>query len=151
KASSLLRVEPGKPELFGPAVLGSDEPGFQDYLQTQQNLILTDRVLDAAVADPRVVNYPMIRDSADPKGDLRDKLVVENTRGTYLIKVSLESTNPKEAADIVMAVVDAFQKQHKDFDHSDYDLLIEKYSHYLAQLEGAIEKKRSDFLDMSKQ
>src|SRR5262245_25607751 len=103
----MLRVEPSKPELFGPAVMKWDEPSFQAYLQTQCNLILTDRVLDNAVADPRVVNCPMIRSSSDPKGDLREKLVVENTRGTYLIEISLESTDPKEAADIVTAVVDA--------------------------------------------
>src|SRR5262245_60099551 len=148
KASSKLRVEPGKPELFGTGAMGSDERGFQPYLQTQRSLILTDRVLDAAVADPRVVNCPMIRSSTDPKGDLREKLVVENTRGTYLIEISLESTDPKEAADIVTAVVDAFQKQHKEYGHSDNTVLIGNYQKWINQLEDEIKKKKDRFVEL---
>ena len=58
EAFSTLRIEPSKPELFGPSVRGMDSTGFQPYLETQRNLILTDRVLDAALARQGRGEYP---------------------------------------------------------------------------------------------
>ena len=50
-------------------------PSFQPFLETQRNLILTDSVLDAALADRAVQSFPMLRetDTADPKVELRKK------------------------------------------------------------------------------
>ena len=93
EAFSTLRIEPSKPELFGPSVRGMDTTGFQPYLETQRNLILTDRVLDAALADKAVAGYPdssRQTDSTDPKVDLRKKLLVTIFPGTYLIRVSYQ-------------------------------------------------------------
>ena len=110
-------VEPTKPELFGPSVRGSDSTSFQPYLETQRTLILTERVLDEALSDKTVSRFPILNqtESTDPKVDLRKKLLVSILPGTYLIRVSYNSTNQNEAYAVVKAVVDAFMRQHREF------------------------------------
>src|SRR3954447_20598816 len=63
EAFSTLRIEPSKPELFGPSVRGMDTSGFQPYLETQRNLILTDRVLDEALADGSLQNFSLFKET----------------------------------------------------------------------------------------
>jgi hypothetical protein len=58
----------------------------------------------------------MIKDSKDPEVDLRKEMVVEIVdKHTYLIRVSLASPDPQEAAMIVNAVVDAYMEQHNEY------------------------------------
>ena len=78
------------------------------YLQTQLTSITTDPVLDRAIAEPTISKLPMIKDSTDPKVDLRKKLEIKIIPNTHWMRVALESTDPHEAAQIVNAVVDAF-------------------------------------------
>ena len=87
-----------------------DEP----YLQTQVQLITSDVVLDAALSrDDRIARLPMIKESEDPKADLRKHMDVGIVnKNTYLIRVALATGNPDEAAMIVNAVVDAYMDQH---------------------------------------
>ena len=110
-----------------------DSTGFQPYLETQRNLILTDRVLDAALADKAVANIPLLKetDSTDPKVELRKKLLVTIVPGTYLIRVSYNSNDRNEAYAVVKAVVDAFMRQHREFNLGDTDLLKEQYEGFI--------------------
>ena len=80
----------------------------ETYLQTQVNLMTSDQVLNRAVASESVNDLPMIKDSEDPKTNLREKIVVEIEPGTYMIRVGLESKDPNEAAAIVNAVVESY-------------------------------------------
>src|SRR4051812_2002831 len=143
EAFSTLRVEPSKPELFGPSVRGMDSSGFQPYLETQRNLILTDRVLNEALADQALAKFPILKDTAstDPRVDVRKKLLVNIIPGTYLIRVSYNSNNPNEAYEVVRAVVDAFVHQHREFNLGDTKSLQEQYK-------GFIESKQADLRRM---
>ena len=115
QAYSLLLIESNQPELFGPSLWSSESGGSQPaYLQTQLTSITGNPVLDAALANPAISDLPMIKASTDPKTDLRKKLDVQIIPNTHWIRVALESTDAKEAADIVNAVVDAFSEQTKD-------------------------------------
>ena len=88
-------------------------PEVKPYLLTQVQLIKSDSVLDAALANPAISNLPMVAPSKDPKADLRKELRVAIVGDdTYLIEVSLASRDPDEAAAIVNAVVDAYIEQH---------------------------------------
>ena len=92
-------------------------------------MILTDRVLDAALADKAVADIPILKetDSTDPKVDLRKKLLVTIIPGTYLIRVSYHSNDRNEAYAVVKAVVDAFIRQHREFNLGDTELLKDQY------------------------
>ena len=121
EAFSTLRIEPTKPELFGPAIRDPGRDNFQPYMETQRNLILTDRVLDAALADRAVQSLPMLRetDTADPKVELRKRIHVDIIPGTYLIRVSYSSDDSNEAFAVVKSVVDSFMQQHREFNLGD--------------------------------
>ena len=96
----------------------------QPYLETQVQLISSDRVLDAALSrpasttTPMIAKLPMIARSKDPKAHLRKEMVVEIVKNTFLIRVALASRDPEEAASIVNAVVDAYLEQHSDYHRS---------------------------------
>jgi succinoglycan biosynthesis transport protein ExoP len=150
EASSTLRIEPTKPELFGPAVRGMDATGFQPYLETQRNLILTDRVLEEALAQPSVQNFPILQetDSNDPKVELRKKLLVMIVPSSYLIRVSYHSNNRNEAFAVVKEVVDAFIRQHRQFNLGDTDSLKSQYENYVRQQREILEKKKLDLIKL---
>jgi hypothetical protein len=151
EAFSTLRIEPTKPELFGPAVRGMDATGFLPYLETQRNLILTDRVLEEALSQPSVQAFPLLKETEanDPKLELRENLSVTIIPDTYLIRVSYGSRNPNEAFAVVKEVVDAFLRQHREFNLGDTDSLKKQYEGYLEKLREQIEKKRAEMLELA--
>jgi uncharacterized protein involved in exopolysaccharide biosynthesis len=116
QAVSFLRVEPTQVQLFATGDWRGDR-NSQSYLQTQVEIIKRDSVLEDAITIPTVVNLPRIKNSEDPRTELKNDLIVEIVRGgTYLIRVALESRNPSDPAAIVNAVVDAYMKQHNQYD-----------------------------------
>ena len=114
-ASSILRIEPAQQDVFGPLNRDDDELKGEKFLKTQVRMITTDKVLNPAVADQSVIGLPTIRNSDDPKSDLRKKLVVEILEDTNLIRVGLELTDAEEAVAIVQAVVQSYLAQNKDY------------------------------------
>jgi hypothetical protein len=148
---SILRIEPSKPELFGLNIRSEPPGGFQPYLETQRNLILTDRVLDEALADQAVQNYPILRasESTDPKFELRKRLIAGIIPNTSLIRVSYASNDPSEAAAVVKAVVDAFIRQHRQFNLGDTDSLKSHYDGYLTATRYLIERKKAELLELA--
>ncbi len=118
EATSLLQVAPNVVDLFSPAVTrGTTAPEeVKPNLLTQVQLITCDAVLDAALSLPAIGNLPMIRSSKDPRATLRADLRVEIVGdNTHLIRVTLVSGDPNEAAAIVNAVVDAYLDQHNKY------------------------------------
>jgi capsular exopolysaccharide synthesis family protein len=148
EASSTLRIEPTKPELFGPSLRGQDATGFQPYLETQRNLILTDRVLEEALADEAVKRYPVstASESNDPKFELRKKLIPNIIPGTYLIRVAYYSKDPGEALAVVKAVVDAFIRQHRMFNLGDTESLKTHYEGYVKEKKGNLEDRKKELI-----
>jgi uncharacterized protein involved in exopolysaccharide biosynthesis len=151
EAFSTLRIEPSKPELFGPNIRSETPGGFQPYLETQRNLILTDRVLDEALADQAVQSFPVLRSSetTDPKFDVRKKLISAIIPGTSLIRVSYDSDDRFEAAAVVEAVVDAFIRQHRTFNLGDTDSLRTHYETYVKEQRHEFEKKKAQLLALA--
>jgi succinoglycan biosynthesis transport protein ExoP len=140
QAASLIRVEPSAPNLFATSklhdVVGG---GASPYLQTQVQLIKSDLVLDPALASPTVSIIPAIKDSEDPKADLRKKLSVEAVEDAFLIRVSLESTEPQDAAAIVNAVVESYRIQNERYALSANKRLRDSLEREDLQLQNKIE------------
>jgi succinoglycan biosynthesis transport protein ExoP len=143
EASSLLRIEPASPELFG-TIKGSIADGRSlTYLQTQANLITSTHVLKRAVTDPLVVNLPMIKHSEDPVHDLRRKLMVDIHDDTSLLRVALELGDPNEAITIVNAVVDSYMKYNAEYSRGANKELTESLTKQLGKLQNQIEVKKA--------
>jgi capsular exopolysaccharide synthesis family protein len=151
EAFSLLHFEPSRPVLWDPAREHySDLKGMERYLQTQVSLIGSDRVLGEAVANPLVVNLPMIKQSKDSKADLRKEMVVEIVPDSDLIRVALASTDREEAAKIVTAVVEAYMAHnslHTQSANKTLKIGAEKQLKVLAQ---EIETTRGKLQDLVK-
>jgi succinoglycan biosynthesis transport protein ExoP len=150
-AVSTLRIEPTQPELFGTTTKGTDMRSFEPYLQTQRNLILSDTILNMAISDPTLQNFPIIQNpEVDPKTDIRQKLDVKILPNTYLIQVSFSSTDPNEAQGIVNAVVGSFLQQNQDLDQGAKRTLKGSYSEYVTKLDRTIKEKRDELLRVAK-
>ena len=92
----------------------------------------------------------MIKDSTDPKADLRKKLDLQIIPNTHWIRVALESTDPKEAAQIVNAVVDAFDEKTKSFGTGATKLLKKDLEAYKDKLKDDIEKEKRTLRSLAK-
>jgi len=149
EASSLLRVEAAAPELFGP--LRGGEGRSVPYLQTQANLITSTRVLEPVVADPLVINLPLIRQSEDPKTDLRRRLSVGIIDDANLIRVALESTDPAQAATIVNAVVQSYLTENTRYNRSGNRDLRQSLSKQLERLQEEIKTNKDRLKELVKQ
>ena len=79
QATSLIRVEPSAPNLFAASRSSENSGTAVPYLQTQVQLIKSDLVLGAAVASPTVSILPAIKNSVDPKTDLRKNLIMSGS------------------------------------------------------------------------
>jgi len=84
------------------------------YLQGQVATITSDRVLDAAIASPQVVNLPTIKRFELQRKDLREKLNVEIIGDTSIIRIALELSVRSEVIAIVDAVTQAYLTQNRD-------------------------------------
>jgi succinoglycan biosynthesis transport protein ExoP len=116
EAFSLLQIQPVSHELYGQA--GSEAINFTSvmpYLQTQVNLITTDRVLTTALASPEMKNLSFITKSDDSRADLRKSLDVKIVKDAYLIRVALELPNGSEAAAIINAVLESYLAYNGEF------------------------------------
>jgi hypothetical protein len=147
---SILRIEPTRPVLFGPHVRSEDPNGIQPFLETQRNLILTDRVLEEALADDAVKRFPVLTasESNDPKFELRKKLTPNIIPGTYLIRVAYDSNDPGEAVAVVKAVVEAFIRQHRQFNLGDTDSLKTLYEGYIKEKRGELQQKKAELIKL---
>jgi polysaccharide biosynthesis transport protein len=153
EAFSLLQVEPTKEMLFTISSQNlADMRAYEPYLLTQVRLITSDRVLDAALStDPRIAKLPMIKQSEDPKADLREQMVVGIVdENTYLIRVALASTDPEEAAMIVNAVVDAYMQMHTAYHRSANKALHQSLDDELDKLTGEILAKKTELKELER-
>ena len=143
EAFSLLQVQPVSQELYGK--VGSDTTSFSSvtpYLQTQVNLITTDRVLTTAFASPEIRNLSFITESDDSRADLRKSLDVKIVKDAYLIRVGLELENGEEAAKIVNAVLNSYLAYNGEFKRGENSKLRTSLSAQRDRIQSEIKMKR---------
>ena len=114
-------------------------------MQTQVALITSDRVLGAAIANPEVVNLSTIKESDDPRTDLRENMAVEIVPNAYLIRVALELPDGNNAATIVNAVVHAYLVYNGEYTRSANSAFRQSLVSQLEKYRFAIREKRAEF------
>ena len=130
----MVKVESNQPDLFGPSMNPYGNDSQPTYLLTEIESMRSNPVLDLALnrEEPPIANYPMLKNSKDPKNDLRSKLGLQVVPNTHWIRVAIESTAPDEARDIVNAVIDAYEEttaDESDRHHYSQPRLSEKEPH----------------------
>src|SRR5271157_1994562 len=109
QAFGRVRVESNQPDLFGASMNPYGNNPQPTYLRSEIESMRSNPVLDRALNEPSIADYPMIKSSKDPKNDLRRKLDLQVVPDTHWIQVAIESTAPDEARDIVNAVINAYE------------------------------------------
>ena len=142
EASSILRVEPVH-ELYA-STRPDDFRSLGAYVQTQIALIVTDRVLTTAIANPEIKNLNMIKGSEDSRAELRKNIVVENVKDANLIRIALELGDPKEAAAIVNAVVESYLAYNGESHLGETRKLKKSLIAQKEKIENEIKEKRSE-------
>jgi len=145
-AYSVLLAEPTQPDLYGGAKGGGTIQEISRYIATQIQSILSDRVLDSALADRSVVGLPFVKNSESPRVDLKQALRVVNIPNTYNIQISLDSSNPREAAAIVNSVVNAYMESLRDYRLRGDSILKRRMQAWLDERE-AEKKAKEDELE----
>lgn len=145
-AYSVLLAEPTQPDLYGGARGGGANQEISRYIATQIQSILSDSVLDKALADRSVVGLPFIKNSESPRVDLKNALRVTNLPNTYYIQVAFDSPNPKETASIVNSVVAAYMDSLRNFKMNSDSLLKKRMQTWLDERE-AEKKAKEEELD----
>src|SRR5271157_349420 len=112
QAFGMVKLESNQPDLFGPSMNPYGSNSQPTYLLTEIESMRSNPVLDLALVrdDPSIAHYPMLKNSNDPKNDLRRKLDLQVVPNTHWIRVAIDSTAPDEARDIVNAVINAYQE-----------------------------------------
>ena len=145
EAYSILRIEPTQPDIFASIRHDNPERGsIVSYLQTQTNLLTSDRVLESAMDDASIANLPEISKSLDPKTDLRKDLSVEIVKDAYLIRVALELGDGVQAAKIVNAVVTAYLTYNTDYNRDRNSTLRKNLKERLERIQHDRETKRHE-------
>ncbi len=145
EAFSTLQVEPISPGLFSQfGSEASDTSKVTPYLQTQVGLLTSDRVIQEAITDPHVVHLATIKESEDPKVELRKNLVVQIVKDAYLIRVALELRDASQAATIVNAVVQSYLSYNSEYQRGRNSTLRASLITEYGRIQKEIEVKRSE-------
>ena len=112
-AYGIVKLESTQQELYGSS-MSPFAPSQPAYLQTEIESMRSDPVLRLALTDPKISDLPTLKESKDPKSDLRKNLDIHIMGSTHFIRVAFESKAPDEARDIVNAVIRAYSATTTD-------------------------------------
>jgi hypothetical protein len=89
---------------------------YKRFQSSQQQMLLSAMVLNAALRDENVARYRMIRDHADPIEWLKEQIKVDFVAGSEVMEISLSGDDPVEIAGIVNAVMRAYVDEVANFE-----------------------------------
>ena len=147
EASSLLRVEPASHELFG--MSQASDNSYQNFMETQVQLITNPNVLTAAATGPGAAGMPTFRAAADPEAELRKKVLVKILPKSYLIEVSTVLPSPTEAAAAVNAVVGAYLAADAEWSEGMTMNQIKNLETYRSSLQVQVDEKQKAWLALA--
>lgn len=84
-----------------------------NYVQTQAGIISSREILVAALRDPNILTLPTLRSAEHPLEEVIRTLTVSVGKNTDIVSITAESPYPDDAAQIVNAVVRAYQSWHE--------------------------------------
>jgi len=107
-ATAQIEVRPSVGYVLYPT---EDKPvaSFDGMLNTQAELMKSQKVLRAALADPRLRQLPLeLLKGPDSLGALREVVSANSIRGSYIVQLDVKCERPEEAKLIASAVLGAY-------------------------------------------
>jgi capsular exopolysaccharide synthesis family protein len=137
-AQSLLQIASAPQRILSSGQANNDRGEFVLYKQTQEVLLKSRFVLQAALRNPKVGQLPSVREQIDPVEWLGRKLTITFTG--EILQVSLKGNDPVEITDLVNAVTDAYLREVVNADRNRrrarHAQLKDVYAKYIDGLKG---------------
>jgi len=111
EAQALLSIEDTSPYI---AFAASAVKASGRYVQTQQQIIRSNIVLEPVLSQSRIASIPELVNSADRAEALRKNLWVKPLGNSELYNITYTSTSPADAAAIVNAIADQYMIYHRE-------------------------------------
>jgi hypothetical protein len=129
---ALLRVHSSEQAVADKNPNGASRTEFGTYLSTQAALLKSHTVLNRSLrnelgAGRLMVNLPMMQKADDPINLLDDKLLIEFSDKSEIMKVMMTGDDPEQITDVVNSVVKSFMLEvetYKRDQQSHYDKLL---------------------------
>lgn len=143
-ATSTLRVSTQQPTLLRASAEHSSDKAFEIYKQTQRQLVTSRFVLMAALRKPDVAKLPSAQEQGDPVEWLQGIIHVKFPGDTELMEVSASRKDPREAAVLVRAVVDAYLTEVVNAERDMKRQRISELDRAFVEKEAELRAKRED-------
>ncbi len=140
---ALLQVASTPSSIAAPSDPNRGKTEFVTYLKTNAQLIKSEFVLNSALNDAKyhIADLPTLREQKDPIKYLDEKLVVQFSDGSEVIRVSLEGDRPDDIRKIVDAVKDAYYREVVEKEIGQKKLLKTKVEEAKTALETQMRNK----------
>ncbi len=146
-ASAFLQIDAdNRPLIFETADQGGGTGaiGFKLYKNTQQQIMLTPFVLNAALRDEGVKNLPIVASSPDAVSWLQEELSVKFPADGEIMQVSLETADPTSCVKLVNAVVNAYMNEVVVSERNERLKRLDNLERVYAEAETKVRNKRAE-------
>ncbi len=113
RAQASLQVVAQPPKVLF-QTMEAEADDYRRYQSTQQTLVRSRLVLNAALAEKEVSGYQMLKDRVDPIAWLQNELKIDFLSGSEVMEISLSGDFPEELAGLVNAVKKAYMDEVVD-------------------------------------
>jgi polysaccharide biosynthesis transport protein len=111
KANARLHIAAQTPKVLFRTVETESSNDYSRFQTTQLTLIKSRLVLNAAIRDPKVTNFRLLREQEDPIKWLQDNLKTEFVSNSEVMEIALTGNNATEMAGLVNAVKQAYMEE----------------------------------------
>jgi capsular exopolysaccharide synthesis family protein len=129
-----------KPVLFSDAETDISRQ-YNVYLATQAQALASPSVISTALNAPEVRSLSMVTATPDPVTLISSRMVVEQVRGTEILKVSMMGKNPNELATIINNVLRTFIRLREDKQREWDEKILSSLRTEQAELAAKLEAK----------
>ncbi len=150
-AVALLKIS-AKPEvLVFPAADKPSARSFEIYKGTQQQLLTSDLVLTTALRKPETAELAAMQLEDDPVRWLARNLRVDFPRDAEIMRVSLTTSQPEEAAGLVNAVVDAYMTEVVDAEQHKQKQRLDELERLYTEKETEMRNQKTELKQLAEQ
>ena len=148
KVSALIRVARGTESIVYETKPISVEE-YEIFKNTQMELIKSPYVFMAALRKKHIANLSIVMQEEDPMSWLEDELEVEYLDNSEIMSVSFTSNKPKEAAELVNAIVDAYIDEVVNKHERERRAMSAQLTQIFNSKENEVRSKRASLINLS--
>jgi capsule polysaccharide export protein KpsE/RkpR len=151
-ASALVYIAKTPPRVMStsPNEAASSQEDFDEYRRTQEAMVKSRLVLNAALRQPKIADLSIVRDQADPVEWLEKEVKTDFNAAPEILTVSLKGNKPEELTKVVDAVVDAYLQEfvHRE-DRARADR-ISRLTGLYGKFDEQVREKRKNLTDLAR-